>query len=81
MERSLAARKMTQVLKAAGGVAESQEPQRSLTSTIPSGPRRQGLPATGARGPKTPPCQDWSGTLWGPCAPPMEVDPTEAWRG
>lgn len=34
MGRSLAARKMTQVLKAAGGVAESQEPPRSLTSTI-----------------------------------------------
>lgn len=36
MERSLAAWKMTQDPKAAGGAAESQEPQSNLTSTIPA---------------------------------------------
>lgn len=34
MERSHAAWKMTQDLKAAGGAAESQEPRRSLTTDI-----------------------------------------------
>lgn len=34
MERSHAAWKMTQDLKAAGGAAESQEPRRSLTTGI-----------------------------------------------
>lgn len=42
MERSLAAWKMTQDLKAAGGVAESQEPQSNLTSTIPTQSTKKG---------------------------------------
>lgn len=58
MERSLTARKMTQVLKAAGGVAESQKPQCGLTSTIPSWSTKTGAAAAGAGGPETPTCQN-----------------------
>lgn len=45
MERSLAAWKMTQDLKAAGGAAESQEPQGNLTSAIPDQRTETGPPA------------------------------------
>lgn len=45
MERSLAAWKMTQDLKAAGGAAESQEPQSNLTSAIPTQSMKKGPPA------------------------------------
>lgn len=53
MERSLAARKMTQVLKAAGGVAESQEPQCRLTSTIPSRSTKTGAACRRGRRPRS----------------------------
>lgn len=45
MERSLAAWKMTQDLKAASGAAESQEPQSNLTSAIPTQSTKKGPPA------------------------------------
>lgn len=78
MERSLAAWKMTQDLKAAGGAAESQEPQGNLTSAIPDQPAHRDR----ATGPGTPPHQSWAGTLSRPvCSSRPMGEPTEPGEG
>lgn len=74
MERSLAARKMTQVLKAAGGVAESQEPPRSLTSTILSRSTKAGAACHGGEAQKPHYVRAGTAPSQGLRAPPVKMD-------